>query len=153
MPTTLIAGANRGIGLALVREFQSKGHTVIAAARDPAPAKEMKVTGAELQALDVSDAASIKALAEALKGRPIDFLISNAGLGDRADMPGLEDERFGEILRIRTIAPIRLPDALTPKPGRSRRRSPASWAPSRTPTWAATSRQPSPPTVRRVSKR
>ncbi|MBI1255398.1 MAG: SDR family NAD(P)-dependent oxidoreductase [Hyphomonas sp.] len=36
MPTALVTGANRGIGLALVRAFQSKGHTVIATARDPA---------------------------------------------------------------------------------------------------------------------
>jgi NAD(P)-dependent dehydrogenase (short-subunit alcohol dehydrogenase family) len=28
MPTALVTGANRGIGLALVRAFQSKGHTV-----------------------------------------------------------------------------------------------------------------------------
>jgi NAD(P)-dependent dehydrogenase (short-subunit alcohol dehydrogenase family) len=54
------------------------------------------VIGAELQAPDVSDAASIRARAAALKGRPIDFVISNAGLGDRADMPRPDDERFGE---------------------------------------------------------
>jgi NAD(P)-dependent dehydrogenase (short-subunit alcohol dehydrogenase family) len=114
MPTTLITGANRGIGLALVREFQSKGHTVIATARDPAAATALKATGAELHALDVSDAASIEALAAALKGRPIDFLINNAGLGDRADMPKLDYDRFEEILRVNTIAPIRVLDALTP---------------------------------------
>ncbi|MBA4338252.1 MAG: short-chain dehydrogenase [Hyphomonas sp.] len=114
MPTTLITGANRGIGLALVREFQSKGHTVIATARDLAAAKDLKATGAELHTLDVSDAASIKALAEALKGRPIDFLINNAGLGDRADISRLDYDRFEEILRVNTIAPIRVLDALTP---------------------------------------
>jgi NAD(P)-dependent dehydrogenase (short-subunit alcohol dehydrogenase family) len=114
MPTTLITGANRGIGLALVREFQSKGHTVIATARDPASAKDLKATGAELHALDVSDASSIKALAEALKGKPIDFLINNAGLGDRADISRLDYDRFEEILRVNTIAPIRVLDALTP---------------------------------------
>ncbi|MDP3460421.1 MAG: SDR family NAD(P)-dependent oxidoreductase, partial [Hyphomonas sp.] len=107
MPTTLITGANRGIGLALVREFQSNGHTVIATARDPAAATALKATGAELHALDVSDAVSIKALVAALKGRPIDFLINNAGLGDRADMPRLDYDRFEEILRVNTIAPIR----------------------------------------------
>jgi hypothetical protein len=57
------------------------------------------VIGAELQAPDVSDAASIRARAAALKGRPIDFVISNAGLGDRADMPRPDDERFGESAR------------------------------------------------------
>ena len=114
MPTTLITGANRGIGLALVREFQSKGHDVIATARDPAKAADLKATGAELHALDVADAASITALAAALKGKPIDYLINNAGLGDRADMPRLDYDRFEELLRVNTVAPIRVLDALTP---------------------------------------
>jgi NAD(P)-dependent dehydrogenase (short-subunit alcohol dehydrogenase family) len=114
MPTTLITGANRGIGLALVREFQSRGHAVIATARDPAKAADLKATGAEVLALDVSDAASIAALAAALKGKPIDYLINNAGLGDRADMPRLDYDRFEELLRVNTVAPIRVLDALTP---------------------------------------
>jgi NAD(P)-dependent dehydrogenase (short-subunit alcohol dehydrogenase family) len=114
MPTTLITGANRGIGLALVREFQKHGHEVIATARDPGASAELKATGAELHALDVSDAASIKALAATLKGRALDFLINNAGLGDRADMPRLDYDRFEQLLRVNTIAPIRVLDALTP---------------------------------------
>lgn len=114
MPTTLITGANRGIGLALVREFQKQGHTVIATARDPGKAADLKATGAELHALDVSDAASISALAAALNGKPIDYLINNAGLGDRADMPRLDYDRFEELLRVNTVAPIRMLDALTP---------------------------------------
>lgn len=114
MPTTLITGANRGIGLALVREFTAHGHDVIATARDPASAGDLKATGAELHALDVSDPASIAALVEALGGRPIDFLINNAGLGDRADMPRLDYARFEELLRVNTVAPIRVLDTLTP---------------------------------------
>jgi NAD(P)-dependent dehydrogenase (short-subunit alcohol dehydrogenase family) len=54
------------------------------------------------------------ALAEALKGRPIDFLINKAGLGDRADISRLDYDRFEEILRVNTVAPIRVLDALTP---------------------------------------
>jgi NAD(P)-dependent dehydrogenase (short-subunit alcohol dehydrogenase family) len=114
MPTTLITGANRGIGLALVREFQAKGHDVIATARDPSAATDLEATGAELHPLDVADPASIAALAATLKGRPVDILINNAGLGDRADMPRLDYDRFEELLRVNTIAPIRVLDALTP---------------------------------------
>ena len=114
MPTTLITGANRGIGLALVREFQSRGHAVIATARDPAKSADLKATGAELHALDVADPAAIKALVAALNGRAIDYLINNAGLGDRADMPNLDYDRFDELLRVNTVAPIRVLDALTP---------------------------------------
>ncbi len=114
MSTVLITGANRGIGLALVREFQSKGHTIIATARDPGAATDLKATGAELHALDVADPASIAALAAALKGRPLDFLINNAGLGDRAAIDKLDYDRFEELLSVNTVAPIRMLDALTP---------------------------------------
>ena len=114
MPTTLITGANRGIGLTLVRAFQKNGHSVVATARDPAAAADLKSTGAELHALDVADPASIAALAAALKGKPVDYLINNAGLGDRADMPRLDYDRFEELLRVNTVAPIRVLDALTP---------------------------------------
>lgn len=114
MPTTLITGANRGIGLALVREFRSKGHIVIATARDPAAAGSLQAAGAEVHALDVADAASVSSLAAALRGRPVDFLINNAGLGDRADLTRLDYDRFGEILQVNTIGPLRVLDALTP---------------------------------------
>jgi NAD(P)-dependent dehydrogenase (short-subunit alcohol dehydrogenase family) len=114
MPTTLITGANRRIGLALVRAFQSNGHDVIATARDPDAAADLKATGARLYALDVSDAASIAALAKSLKGTPLDFLINNAGLGDRADLPKLDYDRFEALLQVNTIAPLRILDALTP---------------------------------------
>jgi len=114
MPTTLITGANRGIGLALVREFRKHGHEVIATARDPGAAMELKAEGVELHALDVSDAASVKAFASKLAGKPLDYLINNAGLGDRADITRLDYDRFEEILRVNTIAPIRVLDALTP---------------------------------------
>lgn len=113
MPTTLITGANRGIGLALVREFQKNGHTVIATARDPGKAADLKATGAELHALDVADPASIAALAAALKGKPLDFLINNAGLGDRAAIDTLDYDRFEQLLSVNTVAPIRMLDALT----------------------------------------
>lgn len=114
MPTTLITGANRGIGLALVREFRKQGHDIIATARDPEKAAELKATGAELHALDVAEPASIRALAAALKGRPLDYLINNAGLGDRAAFGQLDYDRFEELLRVNTVAPLRVLEAFVP---------------------------------------
>ena len=46
MPTALITGANRGIGLELVRKFLAEGHDVIATARNPDSATELNATGA-----------------------------------------------------------------------------------------------------------
>ena len=97
-----------------MREFLAKGHAVISAALGPSAATDLKATGAERLALDVADPASIAALAATLRGRPVDILIDNAGLGERADMPRLDYDRFKEVLRVNTTAPIRGLDALTP---------------------------------------
>lgn len=68
--TILITGANRGIGLGLSEAFRAAGDTVLATSRDGA-------TGVQL---DVTDAASISALAQSMKGQPLDTLICNAGV-------------------------------------------------------------------------
>ena len=80
MTTTLITGANRGIGLELVRKFLAQGHDVIATARDPETSNELNATGAKVYPLEVTDAASVAALKEAVGDQPIDYLINNAGI-------------------------------------------------------------------------
>ncbi|MEN8876044.1 MAG: SDR family NAD(P)-dependent oxidoreductase, partial [Hyphomonas sp.] len=52
MTTTLITGANRGIGLELVRKFLAQGHDVIATARDPETSNELNATGAKVYPLE-----------------------------------------------------------------------------------------------------
>jgi len=69
--TTLITGANRGIGLGLCRAFAARGEEVIGTARRPA---------AGLVACDMADPATIAALPAALGGRPLDLLVCNAGV-------------------------------------------------------------------------
>jgi NAD(P)-dependent dehydrogenase (short-subunit alcohol dehydrogenase family) len=113
MSTVLITGANRGIGLALTEVFRAHGHTVIAAARNLDTAEALRATGAECVTLDVSDAASVNALATDLKNRPIDFFINNAGIGDRAAIGQLDFDAFERVLKVNTIAPIRLIEAFT----------------------------------------
>jgi NAD(P)-dependent dehydrogenase (short-subunit alcohol dehydrogenase family) len=76
MPTALVTGASRGIGLAVARDL-SKDHDVILAVRDPE--KTPTVQGTRVEKLDVSDPHSIEALAARLKG-PLDVLVNNAGV-------------------------------------------------------------------------
>lgn len=111
MPTTLITGANRGIGLALAKEFLARGDTVHATARDPGNADALKATGAQVHRLDVADPHSIASLKEIFVETPIDRLINNAGLGARGSLGELDYQEFERVLAVNTIAPVRMIEA------------------------------------------
>ncbi|MCO4848118.1 MAG: SDR family NAD(P)-dependent oxidoreductase [Yoonia sp.] len=72
--TTLITGANRGIGAALLAKFQMSDQDALGTSRQTD----------DLLDLDVTDARSFERLSKALNGRPIKHLICNAGVfGDK----------------------------------------------------------------------
>lgn len=114
--TALITGSDRGLGLALVREFESRGWQVIATCRDPSKATELALFAHEhpsvsIEKLDVSDNAAIDALAAKLKDRPIDVLVNNAGLAGSFDgqrLAKLDPDDFGRVLRVNSYAPLRV---------------------------------------------
>ncbi len=114
--TALITGSDRGIGLALAREFASRGWRVIATCRDPAKASELTDfahdhPAVRIEKLDVSDDAAIDALAAKLKGQPIDALVNNAGVTSSIEgqaLVRLDPEDFGRVLRVNSYAPLRV---------------------------------------------
>lgn len=77
--TVLITGANRGLGLALSKQFAADNYYVIGTARSPEKATELKAVADEVLQLDVISDESIKALSKALDGKAIDILVNNAG--------------------------------------------------------------------------
>ena len=80
MPTVLITGASRGLGLEFARQYAADGWRVIATARDPkgSPGMAKLPAAVERIALDVSDFDAIDALAKKLSGTAIDVMILNA---------------------------------------------------------------------------
>lgn len=76
----IVTGANRGIGLELVRHLVARGARVEAACRKPEAARELAATGARLHAVDVADDASVASFARALHDTAIDLVINNAGV-------------------------------------------------------------------------
>ena len=113
--TILITGANRGIGLELTEQFAADGWAVLACCRSPDDAAELRAlgeqhAGIELHALDVTDYEQMKALSVELRDRPIDILLSNAGIfGPRGLGFGEVDPvQWREVLEVNSIAPLML---------------------------------------------
>lgn len=130
MGQVLITGANRGIGLEFARQYAADGWRVIAACRKPQAALQALAADygtVEVAALDVSDAASIAALAARMQDAALDILINNAGIysgGAASYNPGRADasQSFGtmdaagweDVLRVNSIAPVMVAQALLP---------------------------------------
>jgi NAD(P)-dependent dehydrogenase (short-subunit alcohol dehydrogenase family) len=115
MTTTLITGANRGIGLALAQHAAKRGWTVIGTARDPGKADELKkIPGVRVERLDADSDESCKALAASLKGTPIDVLINNAGVSPEQskNLESFDPEAYMACLRTNSVGPLLVTRAL-----------------------------------------
>lgn len=110
----MITGANRGLGLALTKKALDLGHAVIATAREPAAAGDLRALAGPgrltLLPLDLADFAAIDALAGQLAGTPIDVLLGNGAITWAADPPfGATDyDAWLEHFRVNAMAPMRL---------------------------------------------
>jgi NAD(P)-dependent dehydrogenase (short-subunit alcohol dehydrogenase family) len=121
--TYVITGANRGIGLELARQLTGRGDHVIATARRGAEVADLLDIGARIEALDVSDDASVTAFAQRMSGDPVDVLINNAGTAPLArQLADLDFEVMLATFSTNAIGPIRLAQALMPNLKAGRRR-------------------------------
>jgi len=111
VPTALITGANRGIGLAFARSFAADDWALHACCRQPEKAKDLKALkgGIALHCLDVTDGLQVASLAGALADTPIDVLINNAGIyGPRTGFGETDYDDWLEVLKVNTLAPLRM---------------------------------------------
>ena len=129
MQTTLITGANRGIGLEHARQALAAGEHVIACSREPDLATELKALSRTngdrltVYSLEVTSDHSVDQLQAALAGVPIDILINNAGyMGQRSWQADDASQQFGSIdfdqwrqaMEVNLYAPMRMVAALQP---------------------------------------
>jgi NAD(P)-dependent dehydrogenase (short-subunit alcohol dehydrogenase family) len=130
MLSTLITGANRGLGLEFARQYSADGWQVYAACRDPDSASELRglaeASDDKLQmlTLDVTDPASVGAAAAELDGKAIDLLLNNAGvMGARGQTIGNVDyEAWAKVLDANTMGPMRVSEAFVDHVARSDRK-------------------------------
>lgn len=129
-PTVFITGANRGVGLALVREFLGRGFTVAAACREPGRADDLQALAAEhgdrlhVPACDVTSDDSVRRCAHCLAGvlDSLDILVNNAGIFLRGDdsMETADIDTIRRTFDTNVLGPLRVVRALLPLVRRGR---------------------------------
>jgi NAD(P)-dependent dehydrogenase (short-subunit alcohol dehydrogenase family) len=82
----LVIGANRGIGLGVAKELLRRGWSVIATARRPTEAADLKTLSLmtrgrlDIRALDMNNTAQTDAVVADLAGRTFDLVLVNGGV-------------------------------------------------------------------------
>jgi NAD(P)-dependent dehydrogenase (short-subunit alcohol dehydrogenase family) len=109
--TALVTGGNRGLGLEVSRQLIRAGYRVILTARDAAAGKAAaEAMGAQFRPLDVTDAASIAALAAGLArdGVTVDVLVNNAAVA----LDGFDEGVARKTIDANVYGPLSVTDAL-----------------------------------------
>ena len=109
--TIVLTGANRGIGLELARQWQTRGETVIAVCRRPS--EELRALGVRIiDGIDVSDDESLRRLRKELDGTRVDVLYNNAGILRDEHLDAMDYDQIREQFEINTLGPLRVTTAL-----------------------------------------
>lgn len=124
MPTALVTGANRGIGLAFVQSLAEDGWKVHACCRNPDKARNLKQIEGDVnrQRLDVTDGLKVASFARELREdeEAIDLLINNAGTDGGWGSFGKTDyDDWLDAFRINTLAPMRMAERFSDLVARS----------------------------------
>lgn len=113
MQRVAVTGANRGIGLEIVRQLQQRDDEVIAICRQSSD--ELEQTDARIVAdIDVGKSAGVEHLAREVGSAPLDMLINNAGIlqSETLGTEGWEDS-IRRQFEINALGPLRVTLALS----------------------------------------
>lgn len=111
MPTILVTGTNKGIGLQLTSQLSTRGDDVIAACRTASP--ELLDLGVQvIDGIDVGNADSIVRLKQELGDQQLDVIINNAGILRGDSFGSLNYDEMLEQYSINTLGPLRVTEAL-----------------------------------------
>lgn len=111
MARVLIAGASRGLGLELAKQYAADGWEVLATFRDAEGERSLQALGGavRLHKLEVKDVAAVARLGRELAKTPIDVLIANAGMSGGDVEPTRESvANWLEVFQVNAIAPVLL---------------------------------------------
>lgn len=118
MITTLITGANKGLGRETARRLVATGHDVWVSARDAVAGRAVATElGARFVQLDVTDQTSVAAAVQTVRdaGTGLDVLINNAGVaGPIKSVPETSAEDLTEVFATNVFGVVRVTQAFLP---------------------------------------
>lgn len=113
MAPWLITGSNRGIGLELCRQLQSRGEDVIAVCRQPSP--DLEALGVRIESgIELSSEASLAELTGRLANVQLAGAILNAGILEADGLESLDAESIRRQFEVNALAPLLLARSLLP---------------------------------------
>ena len=105
MSTYLVTGANRGIGLELVRQLNDRGENVIATCRSSS--SELNSFSVRVETdIDINSGDSIIRLKENLNDTKIDVLIQNAGIAEFNSLSNLDPQSIVHQFEVNALSPL-----------------------------------------------
>ena len=129
MPSVLVTGSNRGLGLEWCRQYAEAEWRVFASCRDPGTADALNDLARahrrlSVHRLDVTRPESVCALRAELQNESIDVLVNNAGVYFEkcASTATMRYDEWLHTLEVNTLGPLRVTEALVDLVARSRRR-------------------------------
>ncbi len=127
MPSVIITGANRGLGLEFARQYAADGWRVFACCREPQQAHDLHELAEQgenltVHGVDVANHKQIDALAGDMSNEKIDVIISNAGIYQEGRFRELDYQAWVESFQVNTFATAKLTEAFVAQLGHSDKR-------------------------------
>lgn len=127
----LVTGANRGIGLEIVKYASEQGWRVFACCRNPHNADSLfnvaKLSNGQISVhiADMEELSTLQALSYELRNDAVDILINNAGTygGDKHKFGSVDTKNWMQAFQINTIAPLKMVEAFTQQIGMGKQKT------------------------------
>jgi len=120
VPTILLIGASRGLGLAMAAAFLTKGWNVVGTVQGGARTELHDLADEhpgriEIESLDITEPDQITALHDRLSGRSFDILFHNAGIANanpHQSVAEVSTEEFVRVMVTNALSPMRVIEGL-----------------------------------------